>query len=174
VVAGRRGHPLDLDQAVQHDRADPDRDRAIDFGQRLVVTVHPEASRFDSGGQRDREFAAARHVDIETGLDHPACDFGRQERLPRVVDLGSGAHPGKFPIEGLANPGGSASDVRLIDNVDRGSVFGDERRDVDTPDREHAGSGARRDARPHARLEVVRIRRQGEPCRSERIGGHGG
>ena len=72
---GIREHPLDLDLAVDDDRADAGGDRALELGDRLVVAVEPDAGGVGARGQRDGELAAGAHVDREARLGHPAHDL---------------------------------------------------------------------------------------------------
>ena len=87
VPLGRGGDTVDLDDAVQDDRAHTDFDTTVDLGEALVVAVESEAGRVDAGRQRDGQLSPAAHVDVETGGGHPARDLGAQEGLARVVDV---------------------------------------------------------------------------------------
>ena len=84
---GDRRQTLDLDRAVDDDRADADLDGALELGDRLVVAVEAEGCRSDARRERDLQLAAGAHVDAESFVDHPARDRRGQQRLARVVHL---------------------------------------------------------------------------------------
>ena len=75
-----RGEALELDPAVDHDRADAHLDGALELGDRLVVAVEAEASRVGAGGEGDRELSPGAHVDREALFGDPADHLGATGR----------------------------------------------------------------------------------------------
>ena len=80
--------PLDLDVAVDDDRADAGRHRAFDLGAgTCCCRGSPMRAGSAPAAERDGELAAGAHVDAEAGLGDPAHDrSSAEERLARVVD----------------------------------------------------------------------------------------
>ena len=149
------GDPLDLLLAVEHDDRDADGHGVRDLLGRLVVAVESDPARVDAGGERDREFAAARDIDVEPLLGHPARHLDAQERLACVVHGRIGADAGELPLQGGAGVAGALTRDRLVYDVERRSEALDQLRRADVADLEHtAFAAATRGRGEHARLDL--------------------
>jgi hypothetical protein len=107
--------PLDLDEAVDHDAADPDLDRAAELVDRLVVAVELQPLRRELRPQCDGQLAAGAYVQTQSLFGDPSGDRRTQECLARVVDVGVGERRVPGP--------GAAAQVVLVEEVRRGAVL---------------------------------------------------
>ena len=144
--------PVDLDERVDDDPADPGVERRGELGDRLVVAVQQQPVAWEAGAHRDGELAAGADVEPEPLLLDPACDRGAEERLRGVEDLRA--------AERLAVVAAPAPQVRLVHEEGRAAVLGDEITDVVTAQREVPGSGTRHAERPDPAVEGVEVVRR--------------
>src|SRR5919107_3694868 len=117
-----------------------------------------DAARVEARSQRHGELARGAHVEAEPLLRDPTRDGRAEERLARVVDV--------VVREGLAKSAGAAPEVRLVEDVRRGAVLGDEVPQVHAADLERPRGVLAGGAAPQQRLELVDVRRHTQPGRA--------
>ena len=168
-----RRKALELDPAVEHDRADADLHGAVEFGDRLVVAVESQARGFCTGGERDGQLPAAADVDRQALFGDPAHHLGREEGLAGVVHPGLHA-PGRG---GRAERGERAPGVRahlvLVEHVERSAERVAQPIGAHPRDAQHAVIVALGGGGPDRRHEVVRVGGDAEPVGNRRSGGRG-
>jgi hypothetical protein len=154
---------LDLDLAVDDDRADAGRHRALDLGDRLVVAVESEPRGFGARGQRDGELAAGAHVDAEARLGDPAHDRRGEERLARVIDRHGRVDGCRGRLERGEDPRSARPRVGLVDHVERRAESLGELGDGDAGHDEAAVGVAVRALGPHLRGQGIGVIGHAEP-----------
>ena len=142
VVAGDPVQPGDLVVRVQHDRADAGRDSRGELGGRLVVAVQRDPLGREVRTQRDRQLAAAAHVQRQPLLGDPAGHLNGQERLGRVV------HERRVAERGGVL-GAAGAEVGLVHHEQRRAVLLRERRARPRPARRTTPSSPRPALRGH-------------------------
>ncbi|MDQ1215514.1 hypothetical protein QE411_000369 [Microbacterium arborescens] len=170
------GEPIDLDEAVDDDGADPQLDGTRQLEPRLVVAVQPDARRIRSGRQRDGELTAGGDVDREPLRRHPADDLGAQERLSGVVHARSRAVTCGGVVERLTHAARLRDDGILIDHVERRAESLGQVGRRDTADRQRAAVVAPGAGRPDGLDQCVDVGGRKQPFRHGRadVGrGHG-
>jgi hypothetical protein len=173
-----RREPLDLDETVDDDRPDPDLDRALELGDRLVVAVEAETRGIGARRERHGELAAGAHVDREPLFGDPPHHLGAEEGLAGVVDPRLHAVQRRRGAERIERPPRGGAHLVLVQDVQGGSEALTERRGGDAAERQDSRIVAAGRGGPHGGREAVRIGGRLEPGRSDgagvRVGGHGG
>ncbi len=114
-----RGEALDLDQAVDDDRAHAGLDGLLELGDALVVAVEPEAGRVGARGEGHGELTAAAHIDREALFGDPAHDLGAEERLAGVVHARLHAVKGRRGAEGVESASRVRAHLVLVHHIQR-------------------------------------------------------
>jgi hypothetical protein len=159
ALTGHRVEAGDLVERVEHHPADARLHGRDQLVERLVVAVHRDPLRRETGAHRDRQLTAARDVEAQALLGDPAGHLGAQERLGRIVHR---ARP-----EGGGELGRAGAEVGLVDHEERGAVPLREVAYVDARDLQRAALTAAGVPRPHRGRELV------EACGIERTGTRG-
>lgn len=120
-------HPDDLLERVHHDPPHPGLDGLADLLRGLVVAVQRDPVGRHPRGQRNGQFPAGAHVEVEPLLVQPAHHGAGQERLARVEDVGVRA-------EGLAPGTAAGPEVGLVQDVGGGAELLRETADVQSAD----------------------------------------
>jgi hypothetical protein len=154
-LRGDRGEPLDLLEGVDDDPTHALADGALEVGCGLVVAVVADPGRVEAGAQRDRQLARRAHVEAEPLLGDPARDRRAQERLAGVVHV--------VVAERLLERAGARTEVRLVEDVGRRAVLGDEVAKVHPAHLQGARVVLARRAGPQQRHERIDVRRLTQP-----------
>src|SRR6266567_2153733 len=67
--------------------------------------------------ERHGEFPARACIQPKAVFYHPARHFGAQERLARIINIGTPAEVGERMVEGFPERLGPASEVSLVEHV---------------------------------------------------------
>ena len=136
---GRRGHPVDLLEGVDHDAAHPVSERSLDLGNALVVAVKADQVSRKSGADRHCQLSAGADVEVQAFFVDPPCHGGAQERLARVVDVGATAEILEGVVEGVLELPCARAEVVLVNDVCRCAELAGHLADVEATD----GQGTR-------------------------------
>ena len=122
-----------------------------DLRLRLVVAVEARAPGWTPAASARASSPPVQTSIRRPGLEHPAHDVGREERLARVVDVRPRPRGARRADGGRAHPARAPAHLPLVDHVERGAELRRERGRRRRPRcgrRRHGGAG-----RPDVRRE---------------------
>ena len=153
------GDPVDLVERVDDDPPHPVGQRLADLGGGLVVAVEADPLRREAGALRDRQLATRAHVEVQALVGDPARHGRAEERLARVVDVGTGQ-----PVEGRTEPVAelpcARTEVVFIQDVRSSAVLLGQGEHVDAADGQPAGLVTVDGARPELRQQLHDVGRE--------------